>query len=154
MNFCLPNFLCENISLHNNTPGSCVGKIWQTFDTHLGLGGRQGAIQSSLPPAFSFLLVSLCWWILPQFSPPNCPCQSYAFYIRHTDFRPSPIRPSITLVLPPPLLLKKQGGLESSGQRLISSNGKTKGIVYILLSLVKKNIFIKCSDKKNGFSDC
>ena len=42
-----------------------------------------------------------------------------ASYIRHKDFRPS----SITLRLPPPWILKRDG-LESYGQRLISSIGK------------------------------
>ena len=49
--------------------------------------------------------------------------------IRHGDFRP-PDLVTLTLFPPPPWILKR-GELESSGQRLISSFGKTKGMAFI-----------------------
>ena len=58
-------------------------------------------------------------------------------YIRHKDFRPSPSVRN-TQRTPPPCILKR-GELESSGQRLISSIGKTKRIAYFLLA--KKAFF-------------
>ena len=45
---------------------------------------------------------------------------------------------SVTPRLPP----MKRGGLESSGQRLISSNGKTKEIAFFFFFLRRKNIFL------------
>ena len=47
----------------------------------------------------------------------------------------------------------KWGGLESCGRRLISSNGKTKGIAFFLqFFFAQKNIFLKCPNflKKKG----
>ena len=63
-------------------------------------------------------------------------------YIRHKDFIcPSPPSGS---GYPPRIL--KQAGLESSGQRLISSIGETKRIGFFSSSFfVKKEIFAKCS---------
>ena len=58
--------------------------------------------------------------------------------IRHKDFHSS-IRPSSRSGYPPWIL--KRGGLVSSGQRLISSIGKTKGIAFIYFFSAKKNFF-------------
>ena len=51
------------------------------------------------------------------------------YYIRHKDYRPF-VHPPSRLCYPPWIL--KRGGLESSGQRLISSVGKTKRIAFII----------------------
>ena len=58
-------------------------------------------------------LVGTVLWLLGTVS------RLHTSYIRHNDFRPSP---SVTLVLPPPWILKR-AGLKSSGQGLISLIG-------------------------------
>ena len=59
------------------------------------------------------------------------------FYFRHKDFGPSSVCPSRSGY--PPWNLKR-GGLESSGQRLISSIGKTKRRALFFFNKQKKNL--------------
>ena len=67
----------------------------------------------------------------------------YISYIGHKDFL------CLTLVLPP--LDSKQGGLESSGQILISANSKTKSRAFFVCREIKKSL--KSLEKKNEYFD-
>ena len=67
----------------------------------------------------------------------------------HPDF--SVLVPSVTLRVPPWIL--KRGGLGSSGQRLISSIGKNKRILFIFFVFDNYFLLSKCLDffKTNDF---
>ena len=70
-------------------------------------------------------------------------------YIRYEDF----LRPSSSVTLRGPPLDSETAGQESSGQRLISSIGKTKRIAFLFYFFSEKKIFSKISDflKKKWF---
>ena len=56
------------------------------------------------------------------------------------DFCPPPTPLSVTLTVPTSSQFLKRGGLRSSGQILMSSNGKTNRIAFILKK--KSDIFL------------